>query len=162
MGALTTETAAETGWLGERLGSLLAPGQVICLQGELGAGKTCFAQGIARGLAVTAPVTSPTFTLINEYHGRFPLYHMDFYRLADPLELEDLGYAEYFYGAGVTLIEWPERAAALLPAERLEVLLRLTDRPQVSFEQREITFKPYGAAYAALLEELMVNVRAGH
>ena len=141
---------------------MLSPGQVVCLQGELGAGKTVLAKGIARGLAVAAPVTSPTFTLINEYLGRYPLYHMDFYRLSDPLELEDLGYSEFFYGAGVTLIEWPERAGELLPDARLDVVIRLTDDPGVSFDHREITFLPHGAAYVALLEELIVNVRAGH
>lgn len=161
MYVVATETPEETGSIGECLGSLLSPGQVICLQGELGAGKTRFAQGIARGLAVMTPVTSPTFTLINEYHGRCPVYHMDFYRLSDPLELEDLGYAEFFYGSGVTLIEWPERAAELLPENRLDVFIHLSVNPDDSFDRREICFIPYGAAYVALLKELIDNVRAG-
>ena len=157
-----TATPAETFEIGRRLGALLLPGHVICLYGELGAGKTVFAQGVALGLAVVNPVTSPTFTIINEYSGRYPVYHMDFYRLSDPLDLEDLGYSEYFYGNGVTLIEWSERAAELLPETRLDVNIRLSDDPGLSLDHREIGFLPYGATYAALLEELSNNVRVGN
>ena len=152
MSVINTDTPEETYAIGQLLGSLLLPGQVVCLFGELGAGKTRFAQGVARGLGVAAPVTSPTFTLINEYNGRCPVYHMDFYRLSDPLELEDLGYAEYFYGAGVTLIEWPERAMELLPEARLDVIIRLAADPGDNFDHREICFEPHGDAYASLLK----------
>jgi tRNA threonylcarbamoyladenosine biosynthesis protein TsaE len=158
---ISTTTPEETVRLGEKLGVLLKPGMVVCLLGDLGAGKTKFAQGVACGLGVSRSVTSPTFTLINEYMGRHPLYHMDFYRVDDPLELEDMGYAEYFYGSGITLIEWPERAMELLPEERLEVSIKDAYDREDNFNHREICFKPYGAGYSALLEELMANVRVG-
>ena len=151
---VTTKSPEDTAKLGERLGLLLQPGAVVCLQGDLGAGKTRFAQGVARGLGVTSAVTSPTFTIINEYQGRHPVYHMDFYRLSDPLELEDLGYEEYFSGSGITLIEWPERAEDLLPQDRLDVCIDLASADADSEDAREISFSPRGAGFTALIEEL--------
>lgn len=97
----------ETQQMAERLARYLKPGDVLALDGDLGAGKTNFTQGLARGLGVTAVVNSPTFTIIKEYSGRYPLYHMDVYRLED--EWEDLGFDEYFYGDGITVVEWPSR-----------------------------------------------------
>lgn len=144
--------------MGKKLGMLLRAGDVVCLNGDLGAGKTRFAQGVACGMEVNGPVTSPTFTIINEYLGRLPLYHMDFYRLEDALELEDLGYEEYFYGSGVTVIEWPERVAELLPVVRLDIFI---NRSPESEEVRNITFVPYGEDLTGLVEELMNLVCAG-
>ncbi|OPX86949.1 MAG: tRNA threonylcarbamoyladenosine biosynthesis protein TsaE [Pelotomaculum sp. PtaB.Bin013] len=144
--------------MGKKLGALLRPGDVVCLNGDLGAGKTRFAQGVACGMGVDGPVTSPTFTIINEYLGRLPLYHMDFYRLEDALELEDLGYEEYFYGSGVTVIEWPERVAELLPAVRLDIFI---DRSPESEEARNISFVPYGDDLTGMVEELMGLVCVG-
>ncbi|MEA3545719.1 MAG: tRNA (adenosine(37)-N6)-threonylcarbamoyltransferase complex ATPase subunit type 1 TsaE [Thermodesulfobacteriota bacterium] len=97
--------------LGKKLGRLLQRPALILLQGDLGAGKTVFARGIARGLGVAPqiPITSPTFTLMNHYHARLDLYHFDLYRLSDPDELIELGFDEYAYGSGVALIEWPEK-----------------------------------------------------
>ena len=95
--------------LGERLGRLLQSGDVVLLTGDLGAGKTALAQGIARGLGVVGPVSSPTFTILKEYAGRIPLYHFDLYRIEHPDELEALGFADYFYGDGVSVVEWAER-----------------------------------------------------
>ena len=111
--------------LGVRLAGELAPGDTVALNGDLGAGKTCLIQGICRGLGVQDWVNSPTFILINEYRGRadVPIYHFDLYRIQAPEELEDLGAEEYFSSAGICLIEWAERAAALLPPQRVEVEL---------------------------------------
>lgn len=95
--------------LGERLGHLLGSGDIVLLTGDLGAGKTALAQGIARGLGVAGPVSSPTFTILKEYAGRIPLYHFDLYRIEHPDELEALGFADYFYGEGVSVVEWAER-----------------------------------------------------
>lgn len=159
MTVIYTSSPEETAAVGEKLAPLLRAGDVICLNGDLGAGKTRFAQGVARGLGVEGPVTSPTFTLINEYQGRLPLFHMDVYRLGDPLELEDLGYEEYFYGDGVTLLEWAERAGKLLPAERLDIYLKR--RPEGE-DLRMITTEPRGERYRRLVEELMTVVRTGN
>jgi tRNA threonylcarbamoyladenosine biosynthesis protein TsaE len=113
--ALLTYAPEDTAELGRKLGGLLLAGDLICLIGELGAGKTSFAQGVARGLGVEGQVRSPSFTLIHEYYGRLPLYHLDLYRLNDPSELEDLGYEEYFYGDGVALVEWADRVRFFSP-----------------------------------------------
>ena len=99
-----TESAEETAKIGEGLGRLLSPGDIVCLSGDLGAGKTAFTQGIARGLEVKDYVTSPTYTIINEYEGRVPLYHFDVYRLNDVEEMYELGYEEYFFGDGVVVL----------------------------------------------------------
>lgn len=120
--SLVTHSADETQAAGEQLAAHLCPADVILLSGPLGAGKTTFCQGIARGLGITGPVTSPTFTLVNEYVGRLPLYHLDFYRLERPDEPEELGFDDYFFGEGVTVAEWPERVRGL-PADHLRVLL---------------------------------------
>lgn len=110
-----TESPEETlDWAAEFSGRL-GPGDVLALVGDLGAGKTCFVQGLAEGLKVTGPVSSPTYTLVNEYSGRLPLYHMDVYRLNDPEEALDFGLNEYLYGQGVTVIEWADRLGDLLP-----------------------------------------------
>lgn len=110
---------------GKQLGSLCEPGDVICLGGDLGAGKTTLAQGIAAGIGVAAReyVNSPTFAIVHEYEGRIPIYHMDFYRLNSSEDVIALGIEEYFYGAGVTLIEWFERAPDLVPDSALRATL---------------------------------------
>lgn len=119
---------AETVGLGRRLGELAMPGDVICLDGDLGAGKTTLTQAIARGLEVPEAcyVTSPSFAIMHEYPGRMPLYHMDFYRLQDSLEIVDLGLEEFFYLSGLTVIEWSQRGRDLLPENRLHLLLENT------------------------------------
>lgn len=156
---ITSYSPEETKQLGEKMAALLQPGDVICLNGDLGAGKTAFSQGVARGLAVDSWVTSPTFTLINEYEGRLHLYHFDVYRLEGPAEMEDLGYEEYFYGDGVCLVEWAERVEEVLPQERLDI--RLT-RDESSEEIRQIHFMPKGEHFRQLVEELMKLVCSGH
>ncbi len=107
-----SESVEQTRWLGAILGGLLGPGDVVLLHGNLGAGKTAFTQGIGRGLGVAATINSPTFTILKEYAGRLPLYHFDLYRIEDPGELEALGFADYFAGEGVSVIEWAERGEA--------------------------------------------------
>jgi tRNA threonylcarbamoyladenosine biosynthesis protein TsaE len=112
---IETASPAETRALGVRLGRLLAPSAVLLLTGDLGAGKTCFVQGLARGLEVPEdePVTSPSYTLLNIHEGRLPLYHFDLYRLSRGDDLLDLGFDEYLQGGGVTVIEWADRIPAM-------------------------------------------------
>lgn len=121
-----TSSAAETRALAERLGRLLHPGDVLCLIGDLGAGKTTFTQGLALGLGLPPeePVNSPTFTLLAEHPGgRLPLYHFDVYRLPDSSGLYDLAFDEYLDAGGVTVIEWADRIADALPPDRLDIVL---------------------------------------
>ena len=141
---VTTKSAAETELLGESLGRVLKRGELVTLSGELGAGKSRFAQGVAYGLGVerSHPVTSPTYTILNEYEGRCPLYHFDFYRFLPGEDLRDLGFEEQFAGAGVCLVEWPERLADSLPREYLGIELIVADE-----ESREIIFTPHGVGY---------------
>ncbi|MFZ5649504.1 MAG: tRNA (adenosine(37)-N6)-threonylcarbamoyltransferase complex ATPase subunit type 1 TsaE [Bacillota bacterium] len=154
--AVESLSPGETFRVGQNLGRLASPGDVYCLSGDLGAGKTVFARGVAAGLGVGGRVTSPTFTLINEHRGRLPYYHMDVYRLGGPEEMADLGYEEYFYGQGVTLLEWAELVAAVLPEDRLDISIA-----RVGEDSREIVFLPWGDRYHQLVEELRRNVRAG-
>lgn len=118
----------QTETFGKVLGKVAEPGDVITLEGPLGAGKTALTQAIARGLGVNPHiyVTSPTFSLLHEYLGRIPLYHMDLYRLSGVDEIESLGFAEYFYSNGLTVIEWPERLENLMPTERLHIELAIS------------------------------------
>jgi tRNA threonylcarbamoyladenosine biosynthesis protein TsaE len=119
---------AATAALGRRLGELLFPGAVVGLLGPLGAGKTQLARAVAEGLGLADSriVSSPTFVLIHEYQGRLPIYHFDAYRLARAVDFEDLGAQEYLEGEGVCLIEWADRVADSLPAEKLSVRLTIT------------------------------------
>ena len=140
--------AAQTQRVGARLGELLQPGDVILLEGDLGAGKTVLAQGVAQGLGIDDPVTSPTFTLIHEYEGRLPLYHVDLYRLAGAADAANIGLEEYLYGDGVTVIEWPDRAASLVPGDYLVISLR-----PIADTKRALRLTPHGARYEALVAE---------
>lgn len=137
---LTRETTSpeETQALGEHLGQLLESGDVVLLHGTLGAGKTTFVQGLARGLGVPAErrVSSPTFTLVNEHFGRVPLYHIDLYRLETVREMEEIDLLGYLEGEGVSVVEWAERLGPLIPADRIEVQIDSTgpDKRRVSME----------------------------
>jgi tRNA threonylcarbamoyladenosine biosynthesis protein TsaE len=135
---LETSSPEDTLLVAEHLGRLLEPGDVIALIGELGSGKTLFAQGLARGLEVprSFAITSPTFTLANEYPGRLPFYHLDLYRLNGPAQCADLGLDELLYGPGAAAIEWAERLGAELPEERLEVHLTFTGETSRCLELR--------------------------
>jgi len=149
----TIETSSPDGTLlvAEHLGCLLEPGDVIALIGELGSGKTLFAQGLARGLEVPGGfvVTSPTFTLVNEYPGRLPFYHLDLYRISGPAQCGDLGLDELLYGQGAAAIEWAERLGAELPEERLEVHLTFTGETG-----RRLQFQAFGGRMERTLAAL--------
>ena len=118
---IASQSPEETEAAGEHLGRTLGPSDVVGLIGELGAGKTCFVQGLTRGLGVTVHATSPTFVLVNEYRGRLPVHHVDAYRTATVTEIADLGLEEMIDGDGVTVIEWAEKARPLLPARTIYV-----------------------------------------
>jgi len=111
----------ETQRLGEALGRRLRAGDVVATIGELGAGKTCFLQGLVKGLGVTETATSPTFVLINHYRGRLPVYHLDAYRTESLAELQDLGLEEFIWGDGVTVVEWADKLLPLLPPHTITV-----------------------------------------
>lgn len=118
-------SAEDTYRLGHRLGSEAKKGDLFCLSGDLGVGKTVFTQGFAKGLGVEEAVSSPTFTIVQEYEGsRLPFYHFDVYRIADIEEMEEIGYEDYFYGAGVCLVEWAELIEELLPKTRTRVTIK--------------------------------------
>lgn len=148
---ILSASAEFTRTIGAQLGTLLQAGDVVALSGDLGAGKTCCIQGIASGLGVGAEltVTSPTYTLIHEYQGRVPIYHFDVYRLRDEDDLYDLGYEEYFYGPGVTLIEWADRIQAFLPDDHLALHLYLRHDGV-----RRLRFQATGAHSEELLHDL--------
>lgn len=112
---INTSTFEETVELGVKLGSLLGCGDVVCLAGNLGTGKTAFTSGIAVALGVKGYITSPTFTIVNEYNSRIPLYHFDVYRIADPEEMFEIGFEEYLDGNGVVVIEWADLIKDILP-----------------------------------------------
>ncbi len=131
-------SAEETYQLGVALGNKAQRGEVYCLSGDLGVGKTVFTQGFAKGLGVTENVNSPTFTIVQEYEGReMPFYHFDVYRISDIEEMEEIGYEDYFYGKGVCLIEWAELIGELLPVNRISIHIR--KNLEKGFEYREIT-----------------------
>lgn len=138
----------ETEKFGMKLGSLLDSGDILCLDGDLGAGKTTMTKSIGIGLGVEEYITSPTFTLVNIYSGRLAVYHFDVYRLEDPHELYDLGFDEYFYGNGVSIIEWAEKIKAMLPRERIEVYI-YRGRDENS---RIVEIKGAGEAYERVIE----------
>lgn len=144
----TTKSADQTRSFAERLAHLLEPGTVLLLEGDLGAGKTTFTQGLAKGLGVKRNVNSPTFTIIKEYKGRLPLYHMDVYRLTDAEE--DLGFDEYFYGDGVCVVEWAHLIEQQLPDQYLKVIIS-----RKGSDEREISLEPKGDRYVRMSEELI-------
>ena len=148
---IVTTSPRQSQNLGRNLGKLVQGGEIVGLVGELGAGKTCFVRGFAQGIEVSADawVRSPTFTLINEYSGRLPVYHIDLYRVGKQEELETLNLREYLYGDGVSLIEWFE----FLPAHEVDEYLELR-LAHGGGNRRELTFLAHGQRYERLLEEL--------
>lgn len=121
---IETYSAQETFDLGKKLGEKALPGQIYTLNGDLGTGKTVFTQGVSRGLGITEPVSSPTFTIIQIYEeGRMPFYHFDVYRIGDIEEMEEIGYDDYFFGKGICLIEWAELIEELIPENHISVTI---------------------------------------
>jgi tRNA threonylcarbamoyladenosine biosynthesis protein TsaE len=127
---IISNSEEETIHLGNIIGRHLISGDIIALSGELGSGKTCITRGIARGMGISEKfhVTSPTFTLINEYPGKIPLYHLDVYRLSGSEDLEDLGYEEYFYGNGAVVIEWAEKIHDIIPPGSIFIYLKYINK----------------------------------
>lgn len=144
---LKTTSPEQTVEIGESLARLLKPGDTLTLAGDLGAGKTTFTKGLAKGLGVRDMVSSPTFTIIKEYQGRLPLYHMDVYRMDG--DDEDLGFDEYFASDGVTVVEWADNIASYLPNDRLEIeILR-----EENESERTIQLTPIGNRFLELVKE---------
>jgi tRNA threonylcarbamoyladenosine biosynthesis protein TsaE len=143
-----SHSETQTRRLGRRLASLLQPGDVLALVGDLGAGKTRWIQGVCQGLGVTDPVVSPTFTLVNEYRGKWPVYHIDLYRLVDAAEAFSFGLDDYLYGAGISMIEWADRAVDFLPDEYLTIELHHLEE-----SKRRVVLRPHGLRFTRLLEK---------
>ena len=131
---ITSNSAEKTEQFGHNLAQQLKPGDVLAFFGDLGSGKTTLIKGICEGLEVEADITSPTFTLIHEYSGRLPVYHFDFYRIANSHEVWELGCDEYFYGDGVCLIEWADRVADVLPDDHLRIEIAITGPSEREFQ----------------------------
>lgn len=147
---VNTTSPQETLALGNKLGRLLLPGDLVNLNGDLGAGKTLLVKGIGVGLGLDeAEVTSPTFAIINEYVGEQLLYHFDLYRLESDLELEQIGYLDYFYGLGITVVEWGDLFTDHLPDQRLDLTIKVID-----LQTREFIFEPRGERHVQIVEEL--------
>ncbi len=139
----------DTEKLGKIIAKCLEKGTVICLDGELGAGKTSLTQFIAEEFGVKEYIVSPTFTIIKEYEGKLPFYHMDVYRIGSEDDMYELGFDEYIYSEGVTIIEWADLIRAILPQERVNIkIIRIDDR------KREISIEGEGPVYEKLLKEL--------
>lgn len=145
---IETQTEEETKKIATRLANLLRPGDVITLEGDLGAGKTTFTKGIAIGLGVKRIVNSPTYTIVKEYDGELPLYHMDVYRLED--SDEDIGFSEYFEGDGISVVEWAQFIEEYLPKERLDVKINY-----VNEQERVIEFYPNGSHFNWVVSSLI-------
>ncbi len=151
---LVSDSPQETKEFGASLGQLLRGGELICLEGELGSGKTTFIQGIGRGLGVDGPITSPTFIFVNEYRGEnLTFYHVDLYRVESRQEIIASGLDDLFWGDGVCAIEWAEKAGEIVPQERLWVTLRHGGE-----RRRLITLEAQGSTY----EELLVSFQRSH
>ncbi|SER74089.1 tRNA (adenosine(37)-N6)-threonylcarbamoyltransferase complex ATPase subunit type 1 TsaE [Lachnobacterium bovis] len=137
---IETRSAEETYELGKKLGEKAQKGEVYTLIGDLGVGKTVFTQGLAKGLQIDEPINSPTFTIVQEYdEGRMPFYHFDVYRIGDVEEMEEIGYEDYFYGEGLTMIEWSNLIEEILPEHRKEITIEKD--LEKGFDYRKITIK---------------------
>lgn len=147
---MMTKDREETIAFGKKIAEPLKGGDIICLSGELGAGKTTLAKGLVQSLKVSADaVNSPTFVFLNIYKGKSPVYHFDLYRLDDINQLDTIGFDEFCYGDGVCLIEWPEKLGELLPKECLQISLK-----HMGGDKREITLMPKGTRYEELIQGL--------
>lgn len=140
MAQIKTYSQDETMLVGRALGSILKSGDVVCLTGDLGTGKTAFTNGIACALGIDDYITSPTFTIVNEYKTEVPLYHFDVYRIADSDEMYNIGFEEYLYGDGVVVIEWAELIKDILPDEFIWVKIRKNLNLDVNIREIDIEF----------------------
>lgn len=145
---ITTRSERETIEIAQNFESEKFPNMIICLDGELGSGKTIFAKGIANALGINETITSPTFTIIKEYNGELPLYHMDVYRLDG--NTEGVGIEEYFTKGGVVVIEWAETIKDILPSERLDIKFKIVDE-----NKRLLILTPHGKKYEDLCEAVL-------
>ncbi len=152
-----TSSPEETRALGRLIGAGLEAGSFVGFVGELGSGKTVAIQGAARALGFDGHVSSPSFVIVNEYDGRLPIYHVDLYRVSDEREVEDLDYREFFFGDGVALVEWADRAPAFRPAERIDVAIGLAGG-----NARTIDVTAYGERAAAVLASAEAAWNRGH
>jgi len=144
------DSIKKTNFLGRELGSFMLAGDTIALSGELGAGKTTFVKALARGFGVLADeVNSPSYTLVNEYYGRLPMYHFDLYRLEGADDVNDLGFDEYMEGDGLAVVEWADLAPQILPPEYLEIKIMITGEESRTFELKAI-----GKRYMRIVERL--------
>ncbi len=146
-----THNPEETKSLGKKISRFLRKGDIVAFNGDLGAGKTCMIQGIVAGLNSRSCASSPTFTLIKEYTGDIPVYHFDLYRLIKPDEIEELGYEDYFYGNGITLIEWAGKIREYLPEENV-LFIRIHIGNRLCY--RKIVFEALEEKYTRLMEEI--------
>lgn len=137
---IETYGTEETRLLGKEIGGQVKAGQIICLTGDLGVGKTVFTQGFAEGLGIQEPINSPTFTIVQEYHdGRLPLYHFDVYRVGDISEMDEIGYEEYFFSDGVSLVEWGDMFPELFPDDAVHITIEKC--LEKGFDYRRITIE---------------------
>ena len=142
---LETWSEQETFDAGRRLGEQAAPGQIFALLGDLGTGKTVFTKGMAAGLGIEEPVSSPTFTIVQIYEeGRLPLYHFDVYRIADPEEMEEIGYEDCFFGEGVCLVEWADLIGELMPENTVWIRIEKDLEQGFDYRRIEVTYENSG------------------
>lgn len=139
----------ETGEAGYRLGQLLNKGDIVCLIGDLGAGKTTITKSIAKALEVEDYITSPTFTIVNEYDGKYPLYHFDVYRISSSEDMHEIGFEEYLYGDGICIIEWANLIEDVLPDEYINIELNYKG------EGREMIVTAHGEHYENMVKEII-------
>lgn len=149
---LISRNPSDTHRLGANIGRLAMPGDLFLLTGQLGAGKTCLTQGIARGLGIEEYIPSPSFVLIREFYGRLPLYHIDLYRLDLLQEIADLGLDDYLYGMGICVIEWAEKGSSLMPPEHMLIKIDYLGDTERSFQ-----LEAYGQRYIEMLDRLKVE-----
>ena len=154
---LISRSPEDTRKIGAIIGKLAVPGDVLLLEGKLGAGKTCLTQGIALGLGIDDYVLSPTFVIMRELYGRLPLYHIDLYRLDDIEESMDLGLDDYFYGDGLSVVEWAEKAIGIMP--RGHLMIRID---YINDTKRRLLLEPSGERYKKFAERIMSSFTNSH
>lgn len=147
---LITENFHETKTLGKKIGDNLKGGEIICINGDLGTGKTYLTKGIAQGLSIVDPIVSPTFTIVNEYSGRLKLYHFDVYRINDLDEIMNIGFDEYIFSPAVSVIEWADYIKELIPPDHIEIIIEKL--PNLGDNFRKITINYIGDKFSYLKE----------